>query len=55
MFFVSTNIAKKGTAGRHNFFLINVAHGNAIPSENDVYRQTFLFVSSQPLITQKYH
>jgi len=35
----------------HNF----VAHGNAIPSENDVYRQTFLFVSSQPLIPQKYH
>ena len=33
----------------------DVAHGNAIPSENDVYRQTFLFVSSQPLIPQKYH
>ena len=33
----------------------DVAHGNAIPSESDVYRQTFLFLSSQPLIPQKYH
>ena len=31
----------------------DVAHGNAIPSENDVCRQTFLCVSLQPLIPQK--
>ena len=33
---------------------LDVAPGNAIPSENDVCIQTFLFVSSQPLVPQKY-
>jgi len=47
--------SKPRATSQSGYTCIHVAHGNAIPSENDVYRQTFLCVSSHSLIPQKYH